>query len=453
MQQDQMNKFIEKIQAAADDAQNIIDYSAAHDEEIRYAIDIVEAFLRRTHRICYGGQAINTYLPEKYRFYDPLKSIPDYDFLTPTGAQDIKQLVASFKEAGFTDIGVRPGMHKGTMKVYINYTAVADVTEINPDFYMKLYERSRNINGIQYMDANTLRMMMYLELSRPMGEVGRWEKVFTRLELLNMYAPLKCKKKRTQSAAAGKAAAAAANKIKDEERKHVLDFVIYEQRVLVGADIVSFYRQRLKKKNIDIDWFIGRKEPVLFYSPNVDEDTFVLKKQLEKYGRKIAVDVIEAEAEFFPKVVLLRTANDSDIVCGLIQETACHAYNTVELSSQKQLRIGSFDTLITLYLSMTFQKKLDAAFDESILCMAQQVIELQKLHRNMKRPTVPFISIQCSGHQKQLSSLLREKVERIRAAKGVGSLTRRGSRSSRSSRSSRGSRATRSTPRSTLKVK
>ena len=423
-----MDKFIEQIKAAADEAQDIIDYTAAHDEEIRYAIDIVEEFLRRKHRICYGGQAINAYLPEKHKFYDPLLSIPDYDFLTPSGAEDIRVLVRAFKEAGFTDIGVRPGMHDGTMKIYINYTAVADVTEINPLFYAKLYERSEIVNGITYMDANSLRMMMYLELSRPRGEVGRWEKVFERLELLNRYRPLKCEK------AATKRRGAAAAGATGEERKHIIDFIVYEQRVLVGGDVVSFYKQRLKK-TIRIEWFLGKKNPLLFYSPNVDEDTLTLKRQLEKYAEKIDVEIIESEAEFFPRMTLIKAGGGAGrIICGIIQETACHGYNTLELNSGKMLRIGSFDTLITLYLSLTFQKKLESMFDNSILCMVSQVIELQHLYRGLKKPIFPFITITCSGHQKQLSSLLREKVKRIREARGA---TRRESRGVGSTRRSR----------------
>jgi hypothetical protein len=414
-----MEKFVKQISAAADEAQDIIDYSAAHDEEILYAIDIVEKFLRRTHRICYGGQAINAYLPEKYKFYDPLKSIPDYDFLTPDGKEDIRELVRRFKEAGFTEIGVRPGMHEGTMKVYINYTPVADVTEINPEFYRKLFERSTDIYGIQYIDVDSLRMMMYLELSRPRGEVGRWEKVFERLELLNMHMPVKCIRQKRR---AGAGAVPAGR----EQRKHILDFIVYEQRVLVGADIVSYYKTRVKKA-VKIDWFIKRKEPLLFYSPKAEEDASALKRQLEKYKADIRIEIVPSEAEFFPKVALI-VLNDV-VIAGAVQESACHAYNTVEMDSGRTLRIGSFDTLITLYLSLTFQKRLEGVFDKSILCLVQQLIELQHLYRSMKTPVFPFISIHCSGHQKQLSSLLREKVERIRQAKGATAVTKRTRRS------------------------
>ena len=45
--------------------------------------------------------------------------------------------------------------------------------------------------GIKYAPANYLRINMYLELSRPMGDASRWEKVLKRLNLLNEHWPLK----------------------------------------------------------------------------------------------------------------------------------------------------------------------------------------------------------------------------------------------------------------------
>ena len=69
----------------------------------------------------------------------------------------------------------------------------------------------------------------------------------------------------------------------------------------------------------------------------------------------------------------------------------------------------------------TFQKKMDRLLSGSILCMAQELIELQELYRSRKgaRAIFPIVSLKCTGHQKQLSSLLREKVERIKAMKGT----------------------------------
>ena len=83
-------------------------------DNIIRAIDVIEEFLRKKHRLCYGGQAINAHLPAKYKFYNPEFSIPDYDFFTPNHESDITTLVKDLKKAGFTEISVREGMHDGT---------------------------------------------------------------------------------------------------------------------------------------------------------------------------------------------------------------------------------------------------------------------------------------------------------------------------------------------------
>ena len=46
------------------------------------------------------------------------------------------------------------------------------------------------VAGILYAPPNLLRMGMFLELSRPAGDVSRWEKVLKRLTLLNKNYPL-----------------------------------------------------------------------------------------------------------------------------------------------------------------------------------------------------------------------------------------------------------------------
>ena len=88
-----IQRQIERLAAAADEASELIKYESAHNSEIQYAIDIVAKFLRKKKRVCYGGTAINAILPRSLKFYDPQKDLPDYDFFTPHPEQDIKDIV------------------------------------------------------------------------------------------------------------------------------------------------------------------------------------------------------------------------------------------------------------------------------------------------------------------------------------------------------------------------
>jgi hypothetical protein len=396
------------LAAAAKEASRKIDYDEAHNEDVLLAVEVVERFLRKKHRICYGGQAMNMHLPKEHKFYDPETSLPDYDFLTPDGKGDVATLTKALKAAGFTEVSDRQGIHEGTTKIYVNFIAVADVTEINPLFYDIIKERTVEMDGITYMDADTLRMMMYLELSRPRGEVDRWEKVFERLLLLNKYVkPRLCKKAASADALTEKASRGVPFKI----RQKIINYCIEEQRMLAGADIIDYYRYRLKKP-IHIHWIFKARGPVLLYSSMPEED---IKKLHERTTGALVFKKYTAEAEFFPLVYIGYTGESPAVA--IIQETACHAYNTVSMSDGRALRIASLDTLITLYLSFLFRSSLQELFLKPIGCIVEQMIQLQTLYRNRPNAPFPFISIECSGHQKSFASLLREKVARIKRIK------------------------------------
>ena len=174
----------ERLEAAVDKASKRIKYAAAHDEEIIRALAIVNDFIKKKKRVCYGGTAMNAILPDSEKFYDPEMDLPDYDFYTPAAEKDVKDLVDMLNAAGFKDVYHKIGIHEGTQKVLVNFVPIADVSQIDPELFAVLYRRSIAKDGIHYTDDNILRMMMYLELSRPKGAVDRWPKVFERLQLI-----------------------------------------------------------------------------------------------------------------------------------------------------------------------------------------------------------------------------------------------------------------------------
>ena len=61
-------------------------------------LGVVEQFMKKNKRICYGGTAINSILPKDKQFYDFDIDIPDYDFFSPTALEDAKALCNLFKK-------------------------------------------------------------------------------------------------------------------------------------------------------------------------------------------------------------------------------------------------------------------------------------------------------------------------------------------------------------------
>ena len=88
------------------------------------------------------------------------------------------------------EVEAKSGQHYGTFKVFVNFIPVADITLLPKELFNAIKKDAIMISGILYAPPNLLRMGMYLELSRPAGDVSRWEKVMKRLTLLNKHYPL-----------------------------------------------------------------------------------------------------------------------------------------------------------------------------------------------------------------------------------------------------------------------
>lgn len=411
---DTIQDQIRRIQRAAELAQEKIDYATAHDEDTLYAVEIVEQFLRRKHRLCYGGQAINAHLPDRYKFYDPKRSIPDYDFFTPAPEQDLRILVNDLKRAGFQEISAREGIHEGTVKLYVDYVPVADITEMDPTLYRLLSKREARFDGLSYVDANTLKMMMYLELSRPRGEVDRWSKVYERLMLLNLFS-------RTRHCSPTPPSPT----LSPPQTDYILQWVVKNRRVFAGLDLVSVYRQALKKHKKNTDWLVRSRHPILIYSPTPEDDAVALVDLLQADSNASASASTtryrietqkKGDGDILPRITTVYQ-NKLPILY-LIHQTACHAYYQFPLRTPTYtdtLRIASVDTLITLYFSIGL---LNHKTLHSMECLAQQLVEISiEMRKRPKDSPFPFIALNCVGHQTTLTSLVRAKVERMTARK------------------------------------
>jgi hypothetical protein len=398
------------LAAAVREAQDRIDYSSAHNPETMRAIDVVETFLRKKHRLCYGGQAINAHLPKKYKIYNPERTVPDYDFFTPDQVGDIRLLTKELRGAGFTEISAREGMHEGTIKIYVNYVPVADVTQIDSKLYTLLSQREYKLDGISYLDSNTLRMLMYLEISRPRGEVDRWEKVYERLLLLNEFAPVRPCKRSEGRLPRGLFA--------DAEVKAVLDYAVRENRLFAGADLVGIYKTALRKGKVPhANWLVRTKMPLYLYTPDLKGDTTHFKYELEHIsGHKVQTTHIRAMGgDLIPEMTVFSRNNTPFLI--LMNQSACHSYYTVPLRFGQQLRIATLDTLITLYFSLALLKYRFMSLG-SLECLAQELVQISYKARG--KPDAfpfPFISLSCAGHQTGLPSLIRAKVRRIETSK------------------------------------
>ena len=421
-EKDKFKAQLERLTQISEDAKQKIDFESAHNPDVLRSIEVVEAFLRKRHRLCYGGQAINAHLPQKHKFYDPKYNVPDYDFFTPDQKGDIQELVQDLRAAGFAEISDREGMHEGTTKLYVNYIPVADLTVIDDRLYEMLSERAFKHNGISYMDANTLRQLMYLELSRPKGEVDRWPKVYERLLLLNEFSPAKHCAPYQKRFPRGL--------LLPKEVDAIMDFIIQEQRVFAGADLNGFYKHSFGSKHPSAKWLLEARQPIFFYSPDVQADSkhFIYELQ-HTSSKKTYITKVEAQAgDLIPNMTIFLRNNIPFLI--IMSETACHSFYNVPIRDNKILRVATIDTLITIFFALGLLKYKFMSL-KAMECLANELVEISYRARN--KPELfpfPYVSLICSGHQKGLPSLIREKVKRIKKKRAEAKTKRSKSTSS-----------------------
>jgi len=400
--------LISLVKAAAAESAEHQEQFAAEDIEARKIVTIMERFLRIKARVVYGGAAINAHLSAENKFYDPNVNLPDYDFMTPDPLQDCADLVVAFQEEGFTEVDAKFGIHEGTYKIFVNFRAAADITYMPPNIYERLIRDSVKIDGIQYGSVDYLRMNMYLELSRPAGNVSRWEKVYERLLLLNLEYPLKaghCVAEPLEGLGLLRSRAK-----KDEESVH-------DRIVATGIAEKAIF---LSGAHYLVDKRAHDDEVILMMTDKAEELAAALKQKLDlKAVKHEAIgELLSARTE-----LLL----DGILVCVIFETVACHSYTT--LTKPEGYRLGSLDLLIQMYYAFYFAD-LDNYLPIRLLCVIQELIELEKMKREEAAasggqiPAHDVFPLDCIGHQPTMPELKKAHRDRVREKKNdlIGAL-------------------------------
>jgi len=391
---------IASLETAASVAAELRDSADVKNAELQEALTIVEDFIRSRKLVLYGGVAINEHIPAKYRFYDYTKVLPDYDFFSPNAERDAADLVRALERAGLAAPAMRPGMHEGTYKVYVDYTAVADCTQLEPWIYKKLVGRAHVVQGLHYADADFLRMQMYLELSRPRGEVERWTKVYKRLLLLNRFAPFMCKGRHSKS----RKGSVVGNTYYDE----CMAYVMSEGLVYAGANVRRLYERPGRRQSAA---FGRERAPCIAFAEDPDYHAHRLEKILRSAGGKFRLVRWSAHGDLIPAMVGLKAGDR--LVAVFVELGGCISYNELKVKGGQNLRIASLDTVIYLWFVFSFIAGVEGLVPGSFLCAAEDMVHVAMRTRDSGLEGVwDAFAVRCVGHQSRKASLIRAKVER-----------------------------------------
>lgn len=344
---------------------------AAADTAVKAALQTVEEFLKHEDVMCYGGSAINNLLPPADRFYNPKTDIPDYDFFSKTPQEHAMKLADKLAAVGIKSVEVKAGMHLGTFKVYADFEGVADITHLNKDIFDRLWKEGLEKNGIHYVTPNFLRMSMYLELSRPRGDVSRWKKVYQRLVLLNKHYPLSCpiaKKEPTP--------------LDDENRKVIESLLMKGDVILLGLAASQVHEGKRSVK-----W--SAPATIMTTEDKVEGLTKGYKTK-EVEGTDILpsyTNVYDAAGKVFLRVH--KTA-------------ACHSYHQM----RSGVRVASIPTLLQFFFAFMYSGATEDEISE-LMCVSQRLMDLA--HEKPKRRYALLTPTDCVGHQENLVDIRKHK--------------------------------------------
>lgn len=391
------------LRDAVDNAEHKQGEHMVQDPEIRTLIEIVESFIRDKKLICYGGTAINNLLPVEDQFYNLDVELPDYDVYSSNGMRDAIELADLYYKKGYKEIEAKSGMHEGTFKVFVNFIPIADITTLTPELFKSISKDSIIVSGLRYTPINYLRMSMYKELSRPKGDISRWEKVMKRLALLNKNYPLRGK---NCDATEIQRLFDTRSKLDDDDIIKIYtvarDSFINQGVVFFGAVANRLYLKHYKNAKHKLqevpDFDILAEDP--------KNCATILKERLESEGfRNIKFKIHKKAGEVVSEHIEVLIGNDT--IAFIYKAMDCHSYNSVEYHGRK-MKIASIDTMLNFYLAFLYMDR--PYYDKNrIICMSEFLYKVQQMNRLQQRGILKRFSIDCYGEPITIQKIKSER--------------------------------------------
>ena len=328
--------------------------------------NIIDHYISSNKLICYGGMAINTIIP-KERFYDEI-DIPDYDCFSTNAIKDAIELANQLSI--YDDIEVKSAIFKGTYKIFVNFIPMIDITQIDIELFNKIKGSALIINDIYYAPPNYLRMNIHLELSRPLGDISRWIKIYQRLELLNKYHPFIYNKNIIPTNVTNKV-------IYDEITEKCKKWVI------LGEYAMKYFIFPKKYNRSNSNIFI------------LVESLAEVKKMFYDYNYKIK----EYSNKFINKFYEFTFNNESLLYVFITN--SCQSYNEIKINNES-IKIANIDTMLMIYYALSFIQIPSININNLLVyCYLLQHTKQNKLSKRFHLP--------CIGTQQTFEDIRRER--------------------------------------------
>jgi hypothetical protein len=251
-------------------------------------------------------------------------------------------------------------------------------------------------------------MNMFLELSRPAGDVSRWEKVLKRMTLLNKYYPLtphlECSMVEFQ------------RKMTEKENSENIYFVVRNTLIDQGVVFFGGYAASLYSK------YMPQPRKRLIQSiPDFDvisEDhvtcATIVAERLEDSGYKNIQQIIHpAIGELIPEHIEIRVGKETLVF--IYRPIACHNYNKLNIG-YNEIKVATIDTMLSFYFAFYYTNQPYYNKDR-ILCMTKFLFDVEQENRLAQKGLLKRFSIDCYGKQPTLESIRAEKANKFKELK------------------------------------
>lgn len=368
--------------------------------------DIILNFIIKKKLIIYGGVALNYIVPFHDRFYNK-DEIPDIDFFTYDSLKHAKELADELFKSGFKYVEVKRGIHYETFKIYVDFVAVADITNIPKSLFLRMKriaesEKKRIREFVPKFNLpiapfHFLRLALHLELSRPRGYIERWKKIFYRMTLLYDYYPLDLDKKCIT--------------YRHERNKRLLEIRDYLLLVvkdisvpILGFEAIKTYVNEENKIRIPQDSIIHPKMTLFdIVSLDYKKIASIIKTKLHKIlkeDEKIVVTFHSAlnDSELLPRhlIIYIELKGILRPLIGIYKSEACYSYKNLN-----GYKFASIDTLSSFMYAWLLAERSYLDY-QSINCLITLLLHVQYMHLHQNNYKYKMFEHDCYGNQKEL---------------------------------------------------
>jgi hypothetical protein len=373
---------------------------------------LVKDFIKKKNLLIYGGIAVNSILPKKERFYDKYEN-PDIDFFSYRAKSDAIELVNYLTNKGIKYVEVRSGIHYETFKIYVNFTPIADITDIPKYLFDRMLNMSKKEADLIKIHApdydikaaplDFLRLAMHIELSRPDGYIDRWMKVFKRMTLLYDYYPVildkNCNGYEKERS----------NKI-IEFRSKIITILKNLNLPLIGIEAVKLY---LQEGGIKIDGnAILHEDMTIFDIISVDyiSTSDIIITELNKYlgkDMKIYKQKYSSlnKSELLPKhiIISLEYIENNKIfkrpLITIYKSVACYSYKKIN-----GIMVASIDSNLSFLYAWLLTNRIYLKKNR-IRCIMSWLLNIQYRNLHKNKPIFNLFEQKCYGKQLDLDDL------------------------------------------------